>query len=191
MFKRKSYSLNQRPGCNTQEACGADGISLQAVPLLPTSRFHTSFRWDSTWIELDVSVYSCLSTNPAKSTSDDHTLVFWFLTKFGAVEQIYTRFVLWNHKLVVHHSALTAFRFGLFVNQDARIKCPHTRSSPGQHRRVSSHEEHFCCKCICFNNMTLKIERVTLTFSPPQYPNVATLLLTNMRGKRAEREELL
>lgn len=60
MFKRKSHSLNQRTGCNIQEACGADGTSLQAVPSLPPCWFHTSFRWDGTWTELDVSVYSCL-----------------------------------------------------------------------------------------------------------------------------------
>lgn len=45
----------------------------------------------------------------------------------------------------------------------------------------------FCCRCICFNYIALKIEGVT--FSPPQYPNTAILLLTNMRGNRAEREE--
>lgn len=73
--------------------------------------------------------------------------------------------------------------------QNARIKCPHTRSSPGQHGGVSRDDEHFWCRHICFNNVTLKTERIT--FSPSQHPNTATLLLTNLRGNRAEKEELL
>lgn len=92
--------------------------------------------------------------------------------KFGAVEQVHTRFVLWSHMLLVHHSALTDFRFTLFVNLDARHKCPHTRSSPGQHEGVSSHDEHFCCRCICFNYNTLKIEISNLlTSSVPKHCN--------------------
>lgn len=124
MFKRKSYSLNQRPGCNTQEACGADGISLQAVSLLPPSWFQA--RWHlnrvgylSVWLSQHKPCQIYLRWS-------HFGVLVWFLTKFGAVEQLHTRFVLWNHMVVVHHSALTALRFGLFVNQDDRHKCPHT-----------------------------------------------------------------
>lgn len=59
--------------------------------------------------------------------------------------------VLRNHILAVHHPALAALRFGLVLNQGTRHKCPHTRSPPGQHGCVSSHGEHLCCRCVCFN----------------------------------------
>lgn len=110
--------------------------------------------------------------------SSHFSVLFWFLRKFGSVEWIHIRFLLWNHMLVVHHPALAALRFGLFLNRGARHKCPHTRSPPGQHGCVSSHGEHLCCRCVCFNYvvahvvyglyLTLKTESNLLTFSLPK-----------------------